>query len=146
MSDCQVDVYDLPNVMSVSGGSWQLKKAADVKTGYVNEVRVVNIMYIVWWHFWHHNPLHSYFQVEEMWEHKRGLKNGCTAKAKECNSQWLNFQLKASNKWSATVVWYCSMSSSMIWTMRPGAFTLQQIQDDAQGGKVIYIPSDKALT
>jgi len=66
------------------------------------------------------------FKLRKYGMQQCGLKNGYTARVKVCNSQWLNIQLKASNKWSATVVQYCSMSSSsMIWMMVAGECTLK---------------------
>lgn len=105
------------------------KRAADEKTGYVNEERVVNLIYVVSGNIFD-TITHSIliFKLRKYGMHECGLKNGSTARVEV----WLNIQLKASNKWSATVVQYCSMSLSMIWMMRPGACTLQQIQDDAQ--------------
>lgn len=59
------------------------------------------------------------------------LKNGCDARSKGCHNQWLKIQLKASNKWSMEDVQDFSMSLSVIWMMRQGVCTLQQIPDDA---------------
>lgn len=86
------------------------------------------------------------FKLRKYGMYECDLKNGCTARVNVYNNQWLNIQLKASNKWSATAVQYCSMSSSMIWIIGPGECTLRQIQDDREWRKVIDIPRDKALT
>ena len=66
------------------------KRAADEKTGYVNEERVVNIIYIVSGNIFD-TITHSIliFKLRKYGMHECGLKNGCTVRVKVCNNQWL---------------------------------------------------------